>query len=562
MQDNKNPQKPSLDDFVGPQTDTPPDLTQFLEPPAKPTPSRPPVETPMFGTFPEPVRTPLQFGAGYLKQTGKDVLGLLKLAPGTGAFHPEITSGQKALEPNPLSKWERRGGTAAEWAEWLYPMSAELKAEKYGTKALEMIPGLAAKMAKGGSSWGWARPLGLLPRAASQAGTGALVGAAQEKDALGGAVTGGAMGFTFGGAGRFARERSAGMLIEARKRLEQAMGAVTPEDVIKARPIIDIMMKKVPFFWSRRGMYNWVAETVNDAAAGRAAEEAPIANIWGEAISKLRGFAKGEVGGRSTFSKVPGYKDRAPISSEWSKEAGTILDKYLGEVDPALKPQIEAMVKAGATIDDLRAQFPGLALGDATYQAVRRGITINMGDYILPYDDMVSMQHRVGTVAAAKKAFTTKTQEAWGNETIAPLMGIQKAVAESIRGGQPKIAEFNKVIAAGLKALEVLDPALEKALPQQEGMKILMGGGGNAVARVAKLGYWHFVLGSLHDFTNSSAWRTTGAVWRASLARSFERGDVEKAGRMIFAAQGASLPKFQKGPFKKVTAPKVIGEEY
>jgi len=524
-----------------------------------------------FSYLPESVRGSVQVAAGAGRAAADSALNLLKLTPGTTDFRKDIGRLQRSriMQPDPLSVRQSLGYEGEKLAEWFYPMGAEAKGEKAGLELLSKIPGLRSKIPQGEKisslltsqgPW-WGRMIGAIPRTAVQTASGATVGAAQGMNP---AETGGMSG-ALGGVSHFtgstARGWSEGLRSEARKRLEQAMGAVTPEDVIKVRPLIDGLMNNVPFFWSRRGMYNWVADTVNNASAGRAIEEAPIATIWGEQIPRLRDWAKREIGGRANYPKVPGFANSAPISSKWSNTAESTLDEYLGLL-PANSYERKAItdeIKKGTSIEEIRKSFPSVALGDATYQAVRRGIVDNTGEYILPYLDMTSLGGRVGEMAAEKKAFTTRTAQGWAAEAVAPLMGIGKAVAESIRLGQPKIAEFNQIISAGLKALDVLDPALNKALPQQEGMKVLMGGGGNALARVAKLGYWHFVLSSMRDFTNSTAWRTTGAVWRASLARSFERGDIEKAGRMIMAQQGYEFPK-NKGPIKKVVAPS--GEEF
>jgi hypothetical protein len=105
-----------------------------------------------------------------------------------------------------------------------------------------------------------------------------------------------------------------------------------------------------------------------------------------------------------------------------------------------------------------------------------------------------------------------------------------------------------------MNVMDVLYPALEKPLPQEEGMKVLMGGSSNVAARMMHIGMWHALLSGMRGVTNSTAWRTGTAAFYTKLANLIERGQVEKAGRLLYGQMGYS-GKFAKEPFSKVTAP-------
>jgi hypothetical protein len=513
-----------------------------------------------FATLPEPVRSVLGVGAGAVKSAADTGLGVLKLFPGTTDFREPISRIQQSyLQPHPMSSPELAGYEGEKSAEWFYPMGAEAKAEKAGIGLLEKIPGLAEKMGAKGPWWG--QTIRTVPRAAAQATSGAVVAGAQGAEPAEAASIGGALGLVFGQAGMLGKQWSDTLKQSARAKFMQAMGVEGKEARARAEKVIDEMMEKAPFFMTRRGMMEWAQRRIEEIGRQKAQAELPIALTWGETISQLRKRAMGEIGGRSNFPNVPGYQGAAPISSEWSKKAMEELDKIVGFADktPQYRPTIMALVRAGVTPETIVKYFNNpdfKQLGDLTYQAIRRGIVTDAGDIVAPYLDLVHQQKWSGELIASKGGYTTKSKEVWANETLAPLRGIGKAIAESVDEGLPDIGHFNDQLSTALNVVAILDPAMRKNLPQEEGLKVLMGGSGHPAERILKLGMWHTLLTALRGVTNSTGWRTTSAAWQAGLANALRRGDVEKAGRMIFALEGANLPQVkEQGPFKKVTAP-------
>jgi hypothetical protein len=234
------------------------------------------------------------------------------------------------------------------------------------------------------------------------------------------------------------------------------------------------------------------------------------------------------------------------------------INEYLGwPNDPGKRSLAEGLIKGGATLEDVRkgvGTTPGDQIGSAVYQAVRRGVPTANGKWIMPYIDMDTFKSWASKLIDYKHGWTTKKSEVWADEGLAPIKGIAATIAEEIRSGQPEIGKLNNIIESSMNVMDVLYPALEKPLPQEEGMKVLMGGSANVAARMMHIGMWHALLSGMRGVTNSTAWRTGTAAFYTKLANLIERGQVEKAGRLLYGQMGYS-GKFAKEPFSKATAP-------
>jgi hypothetical protein len=521
-----------------------------------------PTENKLFGV-PMPQEAEALVGAA--KGLGHSAVGIAKINanPETEAAMTRLQN--EYLAPNPVSWGQEAGFQGEQLGEWVAPYGLEKKAEAEGAQLLGKLGKVRSILGLQPGEKGtiealrgidvpyWLRTVATLPRSAATALTGGAVAQAQGQDPREAAITGGVLSQVFGQAGLAGKYVSDSLNRAAKAKFMQAMGASTPEQVARAEKVVDDMMKNAPFFMTRRGMYNWAADRANSAVRDRALLEAPIATTWGVPVEDLGKQSTKQVQARSTFPNVPGYNEPANISEPWTKQATSVLDEYLGTPSQAVKPIAETLIKGGESLEQVR-KTAGEKVGSGVYQAVRRGVPTNDQKWILPYIDMDAFKTWASKRIDYKHGWTTKKTEVWADEDLAPIKGIATAIAEAIRKGQPEIGKLNNIIESSMNVMDVLYPALEKPLPQEEGMKVLMGGSANVASRMLHIGMWHALLTGMRGVTNSTGWRTLQASQYSRIANLIERGRVEEAGRAIFTAMGYG-GSFKKEPYSKVTAP-------